>query len=324
MVSAMRHLLAITLYPVTIIATVALGHWLLFSQNLPLLSIMLPLGIGFVLVGVMERVQPFRPQWNVAQDDLATDAAYIGINVLLRELVNAGAKLGLISLAAMLGVSAYGLGFWPVDWHPALQVVLALLVFDFFEYWYHRASHRHRFLWRFHAIHHSSKRLYFFNAARFHFVDWIVLSLIEVAILFALGADPRVIALCVIFIQIHGLFQHANIELKLGPLNWLVSGPELHRWHHSKIIAESDTNFGNNVIVWDLLFGSWFLPKDRTVGVIGLLNPEYPATFRGQLAAAFAPRPLDKPADYHGREAHYAQLVAAENNSEQSRVFKSQ
>lgn len=309
----MSKLIAIGLYPLTIIGSLWLGYQLLFIEQLPLYSILLPLALGFVLIGIMERVQPFRLAWNVAQNDVLTDTAYIGINVALREIVNVVFKLGLISLAAAAGLASDGLGLWPVGWHPLLQIIPALLVFDFFEYWYHRASHRHRFLWRFHAIHHSPKRLYFFNAARFHFVDWIILSIIEVAILFALGADPRVIALCVVFIQIHGLFQHANIDLKLGPLNYLVSGPELHRWHHSKLIHESDTNFGNNVIVWDLLFGTWFLPRDRTVGVLGLLNPEYPASFAGQLKAAFARKSMDKPADYYGREKYYEEQILAEN-----------
>lgn len=314
----MKKLIAIGLYPFTIAAGLGLGHHLLFNLQAPLLSILLPLSLGFVLIGVMERLQPYRPSWNESKNDVVTDSAYIGINVLLREGVNAFAKLGLIATAASMGLGAYGSGqsvsFWPVHWHPIGQVALALLVFDFFEYWYHRASHRYRFIWRFHAVHHSAKRLYFFNAARFHFVDWMVLSLIEVAILFALGADPRVIALCVVFIQIHGLFQHANIDLKLGPLNYLVSGPELHRWHHSKLIRESDTNFGNNVIVWDLLFGTWYLPKNRDVGVLGLLNPAYPESYLGQLKAAFSKRRWDKPDDYYGRQAEYEQQVIAENS----------
>ncbi len=310
----MKPLIAATLYPLTILATLLIGYNLLYAQQLPLLSILLPLSLGFLVVGIMERLQPYRPAWNQSHQDVPTDSLYIGINVGLRELVNIGFKLGLISLAAAVGLDSNGLGVWPTDWHPLLQVLPALVVFDFFEYWFHRCSHRYRFLWRFHAVHHSPKRLYFFNAARFHFVDWIVLSAIEVAVLFAMGADPKVIALCVIFIQVHGLFQHANIELKLGPLNYLVSGPELHRWHHSKIVSESDTNFGNNVIIWDILFGTYYLPKERQVGVIGLLNPAYPESYWGQLKAAFLRTPVDKPLDYYQRKAHYEQLIAAENN----------
>ncbi len=309
----MKQLLAISLYPLVVGGAVVMAWQLLYRLQLPLASILAPLGLAFLVVGLMERLLPYRAAWNVPRDDVATDAAYIGVNLALRELVNAGAKLGLLALVAALGLQAPGGRYWPVDWHPLAQLALALLVFDFFEYWFHRAAHRWPWLWRFHAIHHSPTRLYFFNAARFHFVDWIALSLIEVAILFAMGADPRVIAIAVVFIQSHGLFQHSNIDVRMGPLNYLLSGPQLHRWHHSRLIRESDTNFGNNVIVWDLLFGTFYLPRDRQVGVLGLLNPDFPQTFLGQLKAAFAPRPLDKPADYHGREAQYEAAIEAEN-----------
>lgn len=291
----MRSLLAATVYPVTMVTGVALSYLLLYQWQWPLYSILLPLATAFILVGVMERVQPYRPQWNQSHGDVLTDVVYITVNLALREVVNLLGRLGLVALlAALLAGANFSLDWWPQTWPIVLQLILAILIFDCFEYWFHRLSHRYRFLWRFHAIHHSVKRLYFFNAARFHIVDWVMLSVIEFTVLFLLGASPELIALCIVFIQIHGLFQHSNIDLKLGVLNYLVSGPELHRWHHSKIIQESDTNFGNNVIVWDLLFGTYFWPKQRQVGELGLLNPNYPQTYWQQLIAAFKKIPLDK------------------------------
>ena len=57
-----------------------------------------------------------------------------------------------------------------------------------------------------------------------------------------------------------GLFQHSNCDIRLGWLNYLVSGPEVHRWHHSKQIAESNANYAHSFVVWDLLFGTYFRP----------------------------------------------------------------
>ena len=96
-----------------------------------------------------------------------------------------------------------------------------------------------------------------------------------------------------VFYAINGFFQHCNIKLHLGPLNYLISGPELHRWHHSVLVAESNNNYGNNLIVWDLIFGSWFLPRDRKVGDLGLLNRNYPTDFTGQMKSPFC-KGLDK------------------------------
>lgn len=147
----------------------------------------------------------------------------------------------------------------------------------------------------------------------------MVIVLIEVAVLFAIGVPAPVIGLAIVFVQINGLFQHANINIKLGWLNLIFSGPELHRWHHSKVVSESDNNFGNNVIIWDLLFGSYFLPKHRQVGVLGLLNPDYPKRFWAQAKAPFGVK-KDKPADYATRPEHYLQQVEQQNVLELQRL----
>lgn len=124
------------------------------------------------------------------------------------------------------------------------------------------------------------------------------------------------------FNSIHGLFQHSNVNVRLGPLNYIFSMSELHRWHHSKVIAESDTNFGNNLIVWDLVFGTWFLPKGRSVGPIGLLADDYPKHFSAQMVAPFASRDISKPLGYveSSREASPEPASpGAENASEMQR-----
>jgi len=61
----------------------------------------------------------------------------------------------------------------------------------------------------------------------------------------------------------------------------------LHRWHHSMIIKESNKNFGNNLIVWDLLFGTWHLPKAKKVEQLGLINRNYPLGLIEQLKSPF-------------------------------------
>jgi sterol desaturase/sphingolipid hydroxylase (fatty acid hydroxylase superfamily) len=96
-----------------------------------------------------------------------------------------------------------------------------------------------------------------------------------------------VLALYFVFYAINGFFQHCNIELKLGPLNYIVSGPELHRWHHSVVIGESNKNYGNNLIIWDLVFGTWYLPKTEMVRELGLKNRKYPLDFLSQLKTPF-------------------------------------
>ena len=96
------------------------------------------------------------------------------------------------------------------------------------------------------------------------------------------------LALYFVFYAVNGFFQHCNIELRMGVLNYIISGPQLHRWHHSRKPMEANSNYGNNIIIWDLVFGTYFYPQDRLVDELGLLNEEYPLDFGSQLKTPFA------------------------------------
>ena len=141
-------------------------------------------------------------------------------------------------------------------------------------------------------------RLYFLNAARFHPVDLAISNFAPMVPLLLLGADARVIALFGLVSAVHGLFQHSNLVLKLGPLNWIFSMAELHRWHHSTNLDESNTNFGQNLIVWDIVYGTRFLPADRepprVIGLAGLSN--FPMDYWGQLLSPFRWKSIQKSA----------------------------
>jgi sterol desaturase/sphingolipid hydroxylase (fatty acid hydroxylase superfamily) len=104
-----------------------------------------------------------------------------------------------------------------------------------------------------------------------------------------LGAGAPVLALVNVFSAVHGAFQHANVPVRLGPLNWIFSMTELHRWHHSPVPAESNHNYGGNLIVWDVIFGTRWLPADReppeVLGIEAL--PAFPMGFWANLAAPF-------------------------------------
>jgi sterol desaturase/sphingolipid hydroxylase (fatty acid hydroxylase superfamily) len=84
-------------------------------------------------------------------------------------------------------------------------------------------------------------------------------------------------------------FQHANIAIRLGPLSWIFSIGNLHRWHHSRERGESDTNYGNVYIFWDVVFATRFLPKDREppeqVGIGGM--DAFPSGFFAQWLSPF-------------------------------------
>ena len=73
----------------------------------------------------------------------------------------------------------------------------------------------------------------------------------------ALGAPPEIFTLWVVTASVHGICQHANMQMRIGPLNWVFSMAELHRWHHSRLVRESNTNYGCAIILWDRIFGTY-------------------------------------------------------------------
>ena len=176
---------------------------------------------------------------------------------------------------------------------PALAVMLACVVAELFDYWGHRLMHRVPLLWRFHAIHHSARRVYWLNATRTHPGELLVRGLFGAVPLAVLGAPELVLAWWMVLGRVAGLFQHANVDFSLGPFAWIFSIGDLHRWHHSKVRSEADRNYGNSFIFWDAAFGTRYLPRDREppaeVGIEGV--EAFPTRLAGQLVAPFRPQP---------------------------------
>ncbi len=238
------------------------------------------------LITVHEIALPYRREWKPERGELGTDAVFMVLVQIALPLLLAITVV--VAIADYLDATGmYVHGIWPHDWPVIVQVIVMLLVADFFRYWLHRAFHRFIPMWRFHAVHHSPKRLYWLNVGRFHPIEKAIQYAVDALPFALLGVSPEVLAAYFVFFAINGIFQHSNCRVSLGPLNYIVAGPELHRWHHSVLQKESDNNFGNNLIVWDLLFGTRFLPREREVGPLGLTNRDYPTGFSAQMATPF-------------------------------------
>ena len=242
--------------------------------------------IGAALITLHELKLPYRAEWRPPAEDVRADALFLAtVQVGLPYLLSLTL---VIALAGALESNELTVdGFWPHDLPVVAQAALMLLGADFLRYWLHRAFHRFTLMWRLHAVHHSPAQLYWFNAGRFHPLEKALQYAVDTLPFALIAVSHEVLAAYFVFYALNGFFQHSNCRVRLGPLNYIVSGPELHRWHHSRIVQESDRNFGNNLIVWDILFGTRFLPKSRDVGPLGLLNPKYPRGFFAQMRTPF-------------------------------------
>ena len=97
-----------------------------------------------------------------------------------------------------------------------------VLVVDLLRYWLHRAAHENDTLWRLHSVHHSVEQLYWLNTARFHPIEKTLQMCLDSLPFLLMGVDEQVLALYYIAYATNGFFQHCNISLRYGLLNYIV------------------------------------------------------------------------------------------------------
>jgi sterol desaturase/sphingolipid hydroxylase (fatty acid hydroxylase superfamily) len=231
---------------------------------------------------ILERVMPHERRWLENDSQMKADLGHTILSKLSAQIWVALTLLGVVEVAGPEGGA-----LWPNQWPYFFQVVLGLVVAEFGLYWAHRLAHEWPLLWRFHAVHHSVVRLWFFNTGRFHFVDAFVSVLLGQAMLFLVGAPEYVMLWTGMITPYIGFLTHCNIETRFGPISYVFNTPELHRWHHSRLKQEGDTNYGENLMIWDQIFRTFFNPKRRPPADIGI-GDYIPQGFRAQLKAPFA------------------------------------
>lgn len=176
-----------------------------------------------------------------------------------------------------------------------VQVPLAVVFADLVGYWAHRALHVGR-LWRFHAVHHSSRALDWLAGARNHPVGEAFTTLVVVAAMLVVGFDPRVLAISAP-LGLFAILLHANVRWGRSFARYVIATPLFHRWHHAHPDAfpadvtrrmPTGVNFAGLLPLWDLLFGTFYAPL-RDPGIFGADAP-VPARFLSQLAFPFRRR----------------------------------
>jgi sterol desaturase/sphingolipid hydroxylase (fatty acid hydroxylase superfamily) len=245
------------LYPLVLLGSLA--AWVAALQwnwrlDLVVLALSLfALGLGALL----ERVAPFEPDWRRARADGATDALSAG---LLLGLADPLLRL-LLDLAARALLGSQSGDAWLLDGLPlALQLPLVILWIELAKYLMHRAHHELPPLWRLHALHHGSERLYWLNNFRFHPLNHALNTAFALLPLLLLGAPAELLLTAALLTQPILMLQHLNVATRSGWLNRVISTNELHRWHHSADPREANANYGSALIVWDRLLGTY---RDR-------------------------------------------------------------
>jgi sterol desaturase/sphingolipid hydroxylase (fatty acid hydroxylase superfamily) len=176
-----------------------------------------------------------------------------------------------------------------------LQVLEAMLLADIGTYLAHRAFHAIPFLWRFHAVHHSSEELDWLSAYRVHPIDQVATKAMALLPVFALGFSTEAIGLLFIIQQGHALLVHANTRINFGPLKWLLVTPQFHHWHHANERHAYDKNFAAQFPFLDWIGGTMLMPGKSYPEHYGVDDGTSSTDAVRQLVDPFKPRTVKAP-----------------------------
>ena len=231
-------------------------------------------GGRLVVLLIVEYLYPAKPQWKMTWASFKRDLKYAAVNGGFAGLI----KLGIAWLA--LDLSHLNTGII-ANTSIAAEFLGLLLVYEFFQYWYHRFSHEgtgrlNVLLWKMHLPHHLPDSIYLLMHPVSHPLNFLIsLTLVQLPFVM-LGARPEAIFLFNALMSLQGLVSHFNVDIKAGPLNYILVGTELHRYHHSADIHEAK-NYGVLTPFWDLVFGTFVYRPRQLPAAIGVFEPErYP------------------------------------------------
>jgi sterol desaturase/sphingolipid hydroxylase (fatty acid hydroxylase superfamily) len=159
----------------------------------------------------------------------------------------------------------------PIDTVAAVVVLVVLQ--DFSYYWLHRCSHRVRWFWATHAVHHSSNEINFGAAYRFGWTGRLTGVGIFYAPMIYFGFPPLAVGIASTFNLLYQFWLHSEWIPKLGPLENVLNTPSHHRVHHAANPEYLDRNYGGIFIVWDRLFGTFAAERDDLPCRYGLVTP---------------------------------------------------
>jgi len=181
----------------------------------------------------------------------------------------------------LLGLNIGGVVFSAVEQQRGLAMLdaqspwtwlLALLLYDFCYYWFHRISHERTLFWAAHVVHHQSEEFNLTTALRQTSTGFL-LGWIFYIPCFAAGVPANVFVTVASAHLIYQFWIHSRHIPKLGALEWFLVTASNHRVHHAQNADYVDKNYGGLLIVWDRLFGTFEEERDEEPAVYGILGP---------------------------------------------------
>jgi sterol desaturase/sphingolipid hydroxylase (fatty acid hydroxylase superfamily) len=197
--------------------------------------------------------------------DIKETAASIGVAV--GDVVMRALTAGLVAVPFFF---IYEHRLFNIPLNNAASWIALFAGVEFFYYWFHRASHRVRWLWANHAVHHSATKFNLSAAIRLGWTGQLTGAFVFFLPVAFVGFHPLAIAFVIGLGLFYQFFLHTAIPVNLGPLEWALNTPSHHRVHHASNDACLDKNYGSALIVFDRLFGTFAKAPDKEALIFGI------------------------------------------------------
>jgi len=247
---------------------------------------LLDLLLTAVIYVPLERLWPLHPEQGTFRSEWTLDVVYFMSTHLPIQILSFLILLPAVQFAKYLSVPGLQSLIARLPWFP--QFFLAVLVADVAEYFIQLAFHKVPFLWRFHAIHHSSTALDWLSGSRGHFFeDIIVRTCILTPLMIAFSQS--IILAYLIFVTLQATWSHCNFSPSPRWLAKCLVTPKYHHWHHTSQKEGLDKNFAVHFPWIDKIFGTYYYP-DEWPGDYGLEGEQISPGFVRQTMEPFTRR----------------------------------
>jgi lathosterol oxidase len=234
----------------------------------------------------IERLWPQYPEQGTFRAEWTLDVAYFLSTHLPVQILSLAILWPATEANRLFGNAALQRFVGGLPW--LVQFALAVLIADLAEYAAHRLVHRVPFLWRFHAVHHSSKSLDWIAGSRAHFVDDLIIRGAVLLPIVVLGFSQSILAAYLVFVTLHATWTHCNFGPTSAWLEKFLVLPRHHHWHHAIEKDAIDKNYAIHFPWIDKIFGTFYAPPDgRWPDRYGLDGHELSPTFVGQTIDPF-------------------------------------
>jgi sterol desaturase/sphingolipid hydroxylase (fatty acid hydroxylase superfamily) len=233
----------------------------------------------------LERAFPHHREQHVFRPEWTTDGAHFLMSHLLVQAFSFAALFPsrLLRDALIPARELALLGSLPLP----VQFLAVLALADLTQYWIHRTFHRRRFLWRLHAVHHSSTAMDWLAGSRMHPLDAVATRAGVMTVLVLAGASSPAVALYLAFVSFHAVFIHANFGATLSWLEPFLVTPRYHHFHHAAEAEAIDKNFAVHLPALDRIFGTQFLPERSWPQSYGVADRPVARTYLAQVLDPF-------------------------------------